>query len=77
MEYGSASNPAHLTAANIHFTLIGWIILLAILYGVNRTKTGHVFIFYGLILIAVLLFVSNYRRIVPKLVTIPQGGATI
>ena len=48
-------------------TLIGWIVFLFSLFLINKTKTGHAFIFWGLALIAAYLLVANYRRIIPVL----------
>lgn len=47
------------------FTLIGWLVCLFALYLVNKTKTGHTLIYWGLILIAAYLFLGNYNRILP------------
>jgi hypothetical protein len=47
------------------FTLIGWIVGLFALYLFNKTRTGHTLIYWGLILIAVFLFLGNYDRILP------------
>lgn len=50
-----------------HLTVIGWIVFLLILYGVNKTTYGHQLIYYGLVLILIFLFVGNYNRILPIL----------
>lgn len=48
-------------------TVIGWIAFLMILYMINKTKTGHVVIYWGLVAVAIFLLIGNYKRIVPIL----------
>lgn len=43
-----------------HFTFLGWVIFLLLLYAWSKTKTGYAVIYYSLILILLLMFTQNY-----------------
>jgi hypothetical protein len=58
------------------FTLVGWIIFLMFLYMLNRTRVGHSLIYWMLVLIAVYLFVGNYKRILPVVVKDAAASTT-
>jgi hypothetical protein len=44
-------------------TIIGWIIVLIVLYSISKTKTGYSIIYYSLLLSIVLLVVGQYQGI--------------
>lgn len=44
-------------------TVVGWIVLLVALYGLNHTKIGHELMFYVMVLIVLYLFSANYKNI--------------
>lgn len=47
--------------------LLGWLILIVLLYALARNKWGHPIIYYGAWLVAVLLIVLNYKQITTML----------
>lgn len=51
--------------------IAGWILLIAILAMVNRTRLGHVIIYYSLLLMILFILVVEYQQITPLL-----AGAT-
>lgn len=51
-----------------HPSLIGWIVFLWLAFILDKTKAGHVIIFYVLVLVLVFLFTGNASRII-KVVT--------
>lgn len=53
---------------DLHLTVLGWFVFLLLLYGWNRTKTGHEIIYFGLVLIFIFLLSRNWERIKPVLV---------
>lgn len=54
-------------------TVLGWIVLVIALYGVNHTNTGHEIIFLAMCLIVLFLFTANYKKIQSLLF---KGGST-
>lgn len=62
-----ASNPHSGSFTGAHFTLLGWAVLLMLLYAVNKTKTGHTLLYFSMVLIVLFLFLFNYQRILPLL----------
>lgn len=52
----------------------GWILLFVILTFVNKTRIGHVIIYYSLLLIILLILVTEYQQIVPILNSIQTIG---
>jgi hypothetical protein len=45
----------------------GWILLIVLLSFANRTRLGHVILYYGLALMILFVLVTEYQRIVPLL----------
>jgi hypothetical protein len=41
----------------------GWIILLIILWGINRTRLGHTVMYYSLCLMILFTLVSQYKEV--------------
>lgn len=54
--------------------LVGWFLLLLFLILVNRTRLGHVVIYYSLMLMILLVIVSEYKRITPYLLAVTSLG---
>jgi hypothetical protein len=52
----------------------GWILLITILVFANKSRLGHVIIYYSLLLIILLILVSEYQQIVPLLNAIQTVG---
>lgn len=44
-------------------TLVGWMVVLLLLYFVSKSKTGHAIIYMGLFLILVFLLLVHYQQI--------------
>lgn len=52
--------------------LLGWFVAIVILSLVNKTRLGHVFIYYWLWLLLLFLFVTQYKFIVAALGPVGQ-----
>ena len=65
--------PSQSTAGTFGF-VAGWILLIVILTFVNRTRIGHVLIYYSLLLIILLILVTEYTQIAPLLLNIETVG---
>lgn len=63
---------------NTYKWLLSWAVAIAILTLLNKTRLGHVFIYYWLWMLILFLFVTQYKFIVSALqplgTGIPQGG---
>lgn len=66
-----AATPATPDAASIQastFTFIaGWILLLALLVFANKTRLGHVILYYALLLIILFILLTEYQQLAPLL----------
>jgi hypothetical protein len=63
------------TALNDTFKFVaGWILLITILMFANRTRLGHVIIYYTLILMILLILVTEYAQIAPMISGIQTIG---
>lgn len=75
----SQPNPSYTTAtASTQYgkmTWLGLFVILLLLYAANKTKTGHLILFYGMSLILIFLFLNNYQKILPLLFVTKKGGA--
>lgn len=47
--------------------LLAWFVAIVILAGLNKTRLGHVFIYYWLWLLIIFLVVTQYKYIVAAL----------
>lgn len=45
----------------------GWVLLIILLTFANRTRLGHVILYYGLALMILFVIVTEYQRIIPYL----------
>ena len=54
--------------------LVGWFLILLVLILFNKTRLGHVLIYYSLMLIILLILVTQYQTIVPYLSSISTIG---
>lgn len=54
--------------------VVGWLLLITILVFANKSRVGHVIIYYSLILIILLILVTEYTQIVPYLNAIQTIG---
>lgn len=49
--------------SSTNLTVVGWAIVLFVLYLWSKTKMGDHIIYYGLILIGLFLVINNYQRL--------------
>ena len=58
--------------------ILAWIMAIVLLSLLNKTRLGHVFIYYWLWLLILFLFVTQYKYIVAALgplgTPVPEGG---
>jgi hypothetical protein len=47
----------------MRFTVVGWIIMLGLLYLMSKSKLGYHIIYYSLVLILILLLVGQNKAI--------------
>lgn len=59
--------------------VVGWGLMITLLTFINRTRLGHVAIYYSLILFILFILVTQYQKLAPLLINLPtiqqeQGG---
>jgi hypothetical protein len=59
--------------------MVGWGLMIALLTFINKTRLGHVLIYYSLILFILFVLVTQYKKLAPLLINLPtiqqeQGG---
>lgn len=59
---------------NTFMFILGWLVMIVILVGINRTHVGHVIIYYSLLLIILLILATEYQQIVPIFNSIQSIG---
>lgn len=65
---------------NIFIFIVGWLFLIFFLTLINRTRLGHVILYYSLMLMILTIIASEYQNITPFLggiETISQLNAKI
>ncbi len=62
------------TENNAFNFLLGWSLMIALLVLVNRTRLGHVIIYYSLLLAILLIIVTEYKKLAPLLTGIQSIG---
>jgi hypothetical protein len=70
---GQAAAPAPGSTASTFQFIAGWLLLIVILTFINKSRVGHVIIYYSLLLIILLILVTEYTQLAPLL----QGIQTI
>lgn len=65
----TVAQQTHLQIAkpNAYQWLVAWVVLLAILALLNRSRVGHALLYYGMLLLLVTLVLTNWRFIVSAL----------
>lgn len=54
--------------ANTVFMFVAsWLVIIALLTFINKSRVGHVLIYYSLVLFIILVLVTQYRHFVPLL----------
>jgi cell division protein FtsW (lipid II flippase) len=54
--------------------VVGWFLMIIVLTLINRTRTGHVIIYYALLLMILFVLVVEYKQIVPYFNAIQSVG---
>lgn len=59
--------------------VVGWGLMIVLLTLINKTKLGHVVIYYSLLTFIIFILVTQYQKFVPLLNNLPtiqqeQGG---
>lgn len=54
--------------------ILGWAVMIAILTLINRTRIGHVIIYYSLLLAILLILVTEYKKLAPLVAGIQSIG---
>lgn len=62
------------TQTNTFNFVMGWILLITILVFANKSRLGHVIIYYSLLLIILLILVTEYAQLAPLLTSIETVG---
>ncbi len=62
------------TESSTYTFVLGWILLITILTLANKSRIGHVLIYYSLLLIILLILVTEYAQIAPILSSIETVG---
>lgn len=52
---------------NVFFFLVSWGVMIALLTLANKSKLGHVLIYYSLLLMILFILVVEYKQIAPLL----------
>ena len=59
---------------NTYTFVAGWILMIILLIGINKTALGHVILYYLLLLMILFLVVTQYAQIAPLLNSIQGIG---
>lgn len=53
------------TENNVFLFLLGWAVMIVLLMLMNKTRLGHVLIYYGLLLLIFFVLVTEYQQLAP------------
>lgn len=53
------------TENNVFLFLLGWAVMIVLLMLINKTRLGHVAIYYGLLLLIFFVIVTEYKQLAP------------
>jgi hypothetical protein len=75
----ATSTPIDQTDAETVNWIVGWLIIIVLLFAVSKTRAGYAFVYYALLLIVILLFLTQARFIYTDMILAtsvgpPQGG---
>ncbi len=62
------------TENNVFLFLLGWSLMIVLLMLINKTRLGHVMIYYGLLLLIFFVLVTEYQQFTPLLKSITSVG---
>lgn len=54
--------------------IAGWVLMIILLVTINKTKLGHVIVYYALLLMILFLVVTEYGQLAPLLNNIQSIG---
>lgn len=60
---------------NVFNFVLGWGLMIVLLTLINRTRLGHVIIYYSLLLAIMLILVTEYKKLAPLLSGIQSIGS--
>ena len=60
---------------NTYTFVAGWVLMIVLLIGLNKTAVGHVILYYLLLLMILFLVVTQYGQIAPLLNSIQGIGS--
>jgi hypothetical protein len=50
---------------NVFLFLLGWAVMIVLLMLINKTRLGHVAIYYGILLLIFFIIVTEYKQLAP------------
>jgi len=67
------------STASVFKFVVGWGLMIALLTLLNKTRLGHVAIYYSLMLFILFILVTQYQKLAPLIANLPtiqqeQGG---
>jgi hypothetical protein len=62
------------TENNVFLFLLGWAVMIVLLMLINKTRLGHVMIYYGLLLLIFFVIVTEYKQLAPLISSIQTIG---
>jgi hypothetical protein len=62
------------TENNVFLFLLGWALMIVLLMLINKSRLGHVLIYYGLLLLIFFVIVTEYQRLAPLISSIQTIG---
>lgn len=61
-------------AQQLYNFVVGWFLMLVVLVLINKTRAGHVIIYYALLLMILFVLLVEYKQIVPYFNAIESVG---
>jgi hypothetical protein len=69
-----APTPSPTVEAQTYQFIAGWVLLFILLIFINKSRVGHVLIYYSLLLMILLIVVTEYAQIAPLLNSVQSIG---
>jgi hypothetical protein len=61
-------------AQKLYNFVVGWFLMIIVLTLINKTRAGHVIIYYALLLMILFVLVVEYKQLVPYFNAIESVG---
>jgi hypothetical protein len=71
---GAASGGTPTVEGQTYQFVAGWVLLFILLIFINKSRVGHVLIYYSLLLMILLIVVTEYAQIAPLLNSVQSIG---